>query len=559
MKKPDLIKYLVVDIDNGKWVWDKNLEHHSIAVPKMLNNLENRIRRLTLFFSNEIRSGMKENPHTRILYSKNIQKKLEEITEELYLHFYMLNDFKKKVLKNIESEENKKLSPLLSLKNMKTDGSPLMIRKNAPSLSHMYERYENSEIIKKLEKSQESITLTIETIETSKECWSQILLLNNGFDSEKLFNTMKEIKEKLNSIKNNTFEEFTYLYNSFFVFDDGTRGLVHLNDLNIVKIKMSEVLNSLNDYIQRMLILGMEDYNKSEESQNIEKAIERLKKYGILDYQDINLNAVLGVKTILELEPVKTASIKTCFKKIGEFHSNMHQKMFEIQGLIYLNKYFSKDSQELVDTTLKKFTEIHEKFIDKSEEILFISENKNIREIEVYRMVLENLLLESEPGKIYFFLNNKLHNLNSKLLSKYFQLDEKKLYEALEIIGSEQFRDFVFTCNKLMLKLREELKKVVKNEEIDKQDLIKIGITTSKTTMIDSYTKALEEILATLGTFMGNTLHTLIKEMSQNLPFSEKKYRTMLKSTYEKIEDSLNEFNKDSYSSSEYVSSDSEN
>jgi hypothetical protein len=549
MKKAELIKYLVVDINTGKWEWDKNLEHHSIAVPKMLNNLDNRIKKLIFDFSKEIKNGMLENVHTRILRTNKIDERLEDVKEELYLHFYMLNDFKKKVLKNLESEENKKLSPLLSLKNMNTDGSPLLSRKRSTSFSHMYDRYENSEIRKKLDKSQENISTTIEIIQKARECWRDLNLLNNSYNSEKLYNVMKDVSDKLKSLKNSSYEEFNDLYEAFFAFDDATRGLVHLHNFKPVKIRKDEILNSLEDYIRRNLILCIDEYNKSEEKENIEKAIEKLKQYRILEYQDIILNGVLGVKTILETNPVEKASLKTCFKKVGEFHSNLHQKIFELQALNYLQNYLTEETRILYKSVSEQIREIHEKFIDKNEEITFEKENKNIRELEVYRMVLEDLLLQTDAGKIYFFLNNKLHNLNSKFLSKYFEFNEDKLFQSLEILGSDNFRDFIEICNDLMIELRKELKN---NVEISQEDLLKIGIATSKTTMITSYNKAIEEILAGLGTFMGNTLHSLVKEILQNLPYSEGKYRNMMKTTYIKIEDCLNIFNKDSYSE-EYI------
>jgi hypothetical protein len=556
-KMAELTKYLIVDIDSGKWEWDKNIEHHSIAVPKMLNNLEIRNRKLIKDIAKEIKSGMLENVRKRSSHTNIIQKKIIDTKEELYLHFYMLNDFKRKVLKKVEDEDKNKLSPLLSLKNMSNEGSPLISRKNSPSISHMYERYENTEINEKLEKSQENITTTIETIEKVKECWCDIIGIATAFDSEKLLVEMILIKEKLDFINNKNFEEFEDLYEAFFAFDDATRGILHSNDNNIIKIKLGEILNNFDDYIQRTLIRGINNFSKSEEKENVEKAIEILKKHKIIEYQDINLNATLGVKLLLETAPVKNASLKTCFKKIGEFHSNIHQKMFEIQGLNYLNKYFSEETRDLISQILKQFEYIHEEFIDNSEEIKFKTKNKNIRELEVYRKVLEDLLLETEPGKIYFFLNNKLHNLNAFFISKYFELDEKKLYKILEMMGSEKFQNFIYTCSELMLELRQESKE---NKEIEKDELIKVGIVTSKTTMIDSYSKAVDEILASLGTFMGNTLHTLIKEMLQNLPYSEQKYRTTLKITYEKIEEVLDEFNKNSYSteSGDLISSDTE-
>ena len=121
---------------------------------------------------------------------------------------------------------------------------------------------------------------------------------------------------------------------------------------------------------------------------------------------------------------------------------------------------------------------------------------------------------------------------------------EEHLYKCLKIIGGDEFRSFISDCEQLTYKLRKE-----KNQDVvDMEDLIKVGITTGKTTMIDTYPKAINVILASLGTFLANTLHTLIREMIQNVPLEEVGIRENLEKTYKKVEKALNNLDESSES-----------
>ena len=100
-----------------------------------------------------------------------------------------------------------------------------------------------------------------------------------------------------------------------------------------------------------------------------------------------------------------------------------------------------------------------------------------------------------------------------------------------------------------MFELRGQLQSI-SQKEMNEEDLIKIGLVTGKTKMITSYNKAIEEVLASLGTFMGNTLHNLTREMLQNIPLEENVLRETLQKTYEKIEIVLREFNTENLSDS---------
>ena len=131
-----LIKYLIVDVKTGKWNWNKESEHHSIAVPKMLKNLEIRNDSLLTNIAKKISKSMKDSIHNRSSY--NIVKEINDAKEENNLHIYMLNDFKRKVFDNMEGERS--ISPMMHLKKM---DSPIN-RKTSFSVSHIYERIDLS-------------------------------------------------------------------------------------------------------------------------------------------------------------------------------------------------------------------------------------------------------------------------------------------------------------------------------------------------------------------------------------------------------------------------------
>jgi len=150
-------------------------------------------------------------------------------------------------------------------------------------------------------------------------------------------------------------------------------------------------------------------------------------------------------------------------------------------------------------------------------------------------MVIEQLLLESEIGKENFYLSNTHHKVNYFITQHYHVLDKERLSKILKILGSDQFRELISSFSSLMEKLRNEEEK-----KIDSKDLFYVGITTGKTTMIDSYHKAINEILATMGTFMGNTVNVLLREILQNI--SEEEIREPIQETYRHIKFLLREF-----------------
>lgn len=410
--------------------------------------------------------------------------------------------------------------------NLKKMDSPLSKKKI--SIAHMYERYDNDEILEKLNKAEEELSQALETSERTFEAWNIFIDLYNESDSITIVETMKKFKKVWDTIKD------TEIQQSFFEFDDATRGLVKKNIT--IKVNKNEVFNKLFDLIIRTLLKCVDNYRKSEEKMLIEKAFERMKEIKI---GEKDLKLLLGVKVLLETESSQT-SLETSYKKFGEMHANINQKLFEIEGLKYLRKYFTEETIFYVDVVFEEFEKLHKKFL--KDECVFVEHKKlierNISELEIYYQIIAELLLETEPGKEFFHLSSKLYTINNYIASKYYILDEKDLYKCLNILADDSFVHFISVLESLMFALRNELKN--NQDVVDIEDLIKVGVTTGKTTMITTYTKAIEEILASLGTFMGNTLHSLVKEMLQNLP--EDNIRQKIMVTYERIESYLREF-----------------
>lgn len=515
----NLIKYQIVDLNTGKWDWNDDSEHHSIAVPKMLNNLEGRVDKILYEVVNHIQNMMRDSIYNRNIESKIFSEKIRLFKEELYSHYYMLSDFKRKVIVNIE--ENK-VSPIMTLKSM---DSPLN-RKHKRGLSHMYDHLDNEEIQNKLNSFQDKLDDIIDSLDIALEIWDDMLQL---FDETDAFILLKDIRKLNEKIKLCKLED---IKNAFFTVDDATKGL--LKQEIKVKVNLDETLSKFTDLIIRTFVKCIDTYKN--DNKIIQKAFEKM------EHLKIEQRILLDLKTILETDP-KKLSYETCYKKIGEMHANIHLKIFEIGSLTHLRKYFTEETVFLVDIALNEFNKVHHLFFT-NEETDFCNDKKsierNLSELEIYSRIIEELLVDCEPGKAYFYLNSKLHAINSYIASKYYSLNYENCLKNLEAIGSDLFRNFISTLNALMFALRKEL--TIKQDVVDSIDLTKVGLRTGKTTMIDSYEKALEEILASLGTFMANTLHVLIKEILQNL--TEEQYRNKIIRTYGEVEFCLKEFNR---------------
>ena len=215
-----------------------------------------------------------------------------------------------------------------------------------------------------------------------------------------------------------------------------------------------------------------------------------------------------------------------CYKKIGELHQNLHQKLFLADSLNYLRKYWSQELLTAVDLFSDSLLELHK-------ELSFTDPEG--QEIEIYIGVLQDLLMNAQPGNEYFSLNNKMHNKHLVLASRYNTVSQEHLESGLKALSGTLFTKLVINCEHLMRKLRHERTPT----GVETTDIEKIGRAVGKTTMIDTYEKSVDEILANLGTFISNTLHVLIGEILNNLPV-DSKWRESLVNNYELSEEAMN-------------------
>jgi hypothetical protein len=565
MSNPNLMKYFVVDVNTGRWISNKEKEHHSIATPKMLNNLELRLNHLLAGAKKTIEKGMMLTYYNRNKYTNKVYKKIDYAKEEINSHLFFFSDFKLKVEQNLHADQG---SPLMKLKKM---DSPLRKGRKL-SISHVYERIEDEEVMPRLNVAYEGITKATKILTVYRNVWTNMLELMDELDASRLYSKMKEISKILSEINVEYFA-------AFFLLDDVTRGLlkkgVH------IKVNLTDVMNKLLDLLVRTFLKGIDNYRRSEESKTVENVLFRLKELDLYNIEDMNIQVLLDLKILLDTEPNKLQSVETnyeiCYKKVGELHVSIHSKMFCLHSLSYLRKYFPFDLRNSVDSTVNQLTSLHtlisKNFVDVSNvknevhvanvlnvpkvnyEIIdtilpkVLEDSKSSGELEVYIRVIEDMMMESDPGKEYFTLNNKLHKIHNKIGEKYSILNKEDLFNSLKVIGSTEFINFISACENLILELRKELKK---NQIVNLEDIQKVGIATGKTTMITTYHKAIDEILATLGTFLANTLHVLVQEMLINIPISSEteELRKALENTYRQSEYSLHEINQDSLSDS---------
>lgn len=570
-----LVKYAFLDKDSGKWIINNEMEHHSIAVPKVCNSINKRLEILLDKACNSISLGLNSR-FSKNFKSYKCEKELEDISEEINSHLYMYNEFKLSVEKNIETETRS--SPILELKKLDKKSSPINLKgKPTLSLASMYERYDNVQAKSSLENVYNEINNLYENITLAKECYSNMFKLFSEIEANTLLQEMRKLNGEMSNITN------SYLFKSFFTFDDSLRGIIIKKDEtlnkneNKIKVDIAEIANKFIDFMFRTFLKGINNYRKSEESSNIEKCIEKLKEYKLLDVDDFNIKVLLDLKVLLDIEPSIKASLSTCYKKIGELHSNVINKLFETESLYYLRKYLSEENIFLVDIFRDELRMIHDKLVDINKDsdcrsLVFNNKNrtglseKTIFELEVMSKVLQDLLIDinyEKESKEFFYVKNKLHSVNNQVAVKYYVLNLNKLDKCLDLIGGEIFRGFINTCEMLMLALRnivDNKKKMGKKDKelinVDLEVLKKVGITTGKTSMITDFNKAVEEVLACLGTFLGNSIHTLIKEMLQNLSYHKEdgidkdRHRANLRQTYELTETVLREFNNENFSDS---------
>lgn len=520
MSKP--MKYLIVDVDNGKWNWSKNSENHSIAVPKMLNNLEIRIDRLIDSVFKSVEKGMIISFHNRDKHTKKLCKKIDNIKEEMSLHYFMFSDFRRKVEEILETDHS---SPLISLKKM---DSPLSRKKNYSF--HLYERVENEDIVPKFKQFDEYIRVIQSVLDVVRSSWIDIISLYTEIDPEILLTRMKIIRKSMiinwDDLGSLTqyLEKVSDKMNTFFIIDDVTKGVLKKGIR--LKINLSDLSNKFNDMMIRTLLKGCLHFRKSEEQRTIENLLLRMKELDLYNVHDMNTQVLLDVKLMLDVESHDDPSSEMCYKKIGELHTNIHNKIFVLKIFNLFRPILNSDTISMLDIFSDELEKIHS---------LLALETVDGKELEMYIKVIEDLIMQSVPGNEYFTLNTKLHNKHLLLKAQYNTLDPKHLEKCLEVLASESFQKMIKHCESFIIELKNENKK---REDVGADLIEKFGLATGKTTMINSYSKVIDEISATLGTFISNTLHVLVQEILMNIQIGHPLRKDILR-TYKTSENSL--------------------
>jgi hypothetical protein len=366
-------------------------------------------------------------------------------------------------------------------------------------------------------------------------------------DPEVFFTQMRHLQQELKPL-----QKFKDIHDAFFHVDDVTIGLLHLEDLKNIEIDEMDITLKLIKVIHRSFLKGF----KTDEKEMAKKAFKQINRFNSWKIQQEHIHALEQVPFYLEIEPQADCSLELCYRKFGELHSNIRQKRFELMSLSYLNKYLSPELEKLSNKAMEDLAVLHKQFINahpKSKERIHIDGNspseETLQELEISAQVLQNTLLSTEPGEKFFSISKKLRKINQKIAKKYDMFDCEVFENFTKILGSDFFKNIVKTLTELMLELREEQSRYT-NIFIDPSDLQAIGITTGKTTMIDDYSTAIEEVLAPLSTFMSNTLHHLVLEMLQNTPKVEKEAREHLIRAYKATGKALDELEEEILSNS---------
>lgn len=498
------IKYLLPDSSNGKWNWTKDAENYNVAIPKTLDALQIRVEKvLTKIWKTiqkAIQDNVQTNAHAQDKYTRKIVSKTKIAAEEFSVHLFMLTDFQRKITDILSEGEG---SPLMSLKKM---DSPISRRKNN---TLNYERMDSTEILKRLKDYHEILENYCNSFTLIDETWAKFIHLSEINDPETLIMEMKRLRMVLETLPEN-------YRNSVFYFDDVTKGVLKRGIR--LRINHTELETKLHNAMMRSLLGGCLDYRHSSEKQIVEQIIFRLKELDLFHPEKLPQYTLIKVKLLLETEAKQTPSQTLCYKKIGELHQNLHQKLFLIDSLGYLRNYWSLEMLIALDLLTDSLSELHQqlKFSDEKGE-----------QLELYIEVLQDLLMQSQSGNEYFVLNNKLHSKHLLLASHYDHVDKDHLETSLLAISDDTFLKLLASCEHFIGKLQvEKVQGVVEKEAIEK-----IGWALGKTVMIDTYEKAVADILANLGTFISNTLHVLVGEILTNLP-KDSPYRENLFNVY---------------------------
>jgi len=592
------IDFETVDLENGRWRYDSRSPcNYCLAIPIIVNSLNERLDKLVKGITNYISEGMQDTLYNRRIRTQTLTDKVTAIKEELFSHYYSISELLRKVdvykketsspsiinLRNMEnplkkntsvvsyssdsdsrdnSRENSRdnspdNSPSFSRKkthsrnksghnsgNSSQNGSPkkqktfpTISKSKNPSVSDKaslltpqkgifkstYTPCDPRELTDLLESAKLKIDDLIDDLEIVKECWKETIALYDIRDATDLFMEMRDVSHKIHLLDNR------YI-SAFFTFDDATLALVKTDTK--INFNLGEALDKLLDFLYRNFLKCVNNYKNSSEAERITKTLDRLKSLKLKDCTKL----LEELKVLIETEP-HNYSLETCYKKFGEMHSNMRMKKFKFTTLEHLYPSFSPESIKGCYKMLESFEKFRGEFLkieegplnfNKRESILDNILNRNISELEIYCQITEEMLLECDPGKAYFFLNNKLYGYRNLIAGKYYTYVPERLEKHLETLASPTFHEFITDMHRFILILRKERKLFERFKGTN-------GTIIPEKVKEDKY---LDDLLASCGTFITNTLRVLTMEILKNLPVDHLLRSRILKN-YEYIESRL--------------------
>ncbi len=552
-----LMEYETVDADTGLWRRASAEEHHTAAVSKVVQSLARRLDKVASILFERVVAAIDEEVRFRRLDNGLLYRTLEEAQAEIQFHQQILGAFQERVLQKIRSEmreiETGHTPSVVALETV-GDASKLMsdregteARLKVPgrnlqskSLTYVHSRLDNPSVERELKEACSGLRQAKDTLGKVERCWERMVRLGDELEASRLLAEMRGLKLALDELGSGG--PFSSVQRAFFHLDDGVKGLILLKEHEEVKVAVDVVQASqkLTDAVTRLLVKAVDNYRKSEESALVDRAFECLNRISEANMEDLNVQALLGVRVLLDVAPLPNASLEKCFRKFGELHANISKKLFEISALWFLQPHFPQGLSYLVDGTVERLLSVRAQLISahgrqtvrEGEGVLPLAE-MNIRELELSCRFLENQLLEKPPGQEFFTLSNLLRQVNLQISTAYSALPEKRILEnCVAVMSSENFLEFVVSCQQLMFALRIEQRE--NGEKVIAPEVLqKVGAATGKTTMVKNYWSAIEEILAPLSTFLGNTLHALVREMLINIPESRADLRASLFLAYE--------------------------
>ncbi len=564
-----------LDTNTGMWELAETKEHPSTGVAKLTNQLNERTKIVISNLSQTVRSTITKIQNTQEA-KQLFQVSIDLATNEIHHHCKMFHFYSQRVIKALRYDNdlaNKghpsprfllerisdahKLTPLNDNLSLNPPRLHLPSLDSARNITSTHQHLGPEEIITKIRETKEHLQ-NIENILPAVEfCWNRITALSTEDNPEELLVNMRKIHADLELLKNE--ETFNEIYDAFFYIEDATEGLLHIDDYGDVKIDEMEATLKLVNATQRTMLRAIDNFNYSYEKTITEKAFKKIKIFNKHDIQSGHIKALELVPLLFDIEPVAHPSRELCYRKFGELHANIRQKRLELASLSYLEKYFPFELISLSNIAMEELLKLQQEFLKVHDEIGVSSEIKrdtiaeeNIRELDISGRQLVNSLFSTDSIEKKLLIVRKLHAVNLQVSERYSVFSEAKLQKCIAILGSDSFKNFVSTLVQLMFELRNEQfqhGEVVIQEE----DFRAVENCTGKFTMISSYFKALGEILAPLSTFMGNSLHALVKEMIKNIPLTDKDSRAILKHAYYLTSNALEEVNREILTNSSVV------